>query len=99
MLNNVASHTPQNLQQFHDKNGSFQIIEMIQMRTKLETPCTPQHEVYQYCAVVHLSRVKMSVSSEGPWMFRVVAHRRRCKECEVPILDEAAGQNKTRASK
>lgn len=22
------------------------------MRTKLETPCTPQHEVYHYCTVV-----------------------------------------------
>ena len=31
-------------------------------------------------------------------MFRVVAHRRRSKEGKVPILDEAAGQNKTRAT-
>ena len=62
------------------------------MWTELETPGTPQHEVYQYCAVVQFSRVEMSVSSESPWMFRVIAHRRRSEEGEVPILDEAAGQ-------
>lgn len=68
------------------------------MRTKLKTPCTPQHEVYQYRAVIHLSRVKMSVSSETPWMVRVVAHRGRSEECEIPILDEAASQTKTRVT-
>ena len=61
------------------------------MRTKLEAPCTSQHEVYQYCAVIHFSGVKMCVSSKGPWMVRIVAHRGRSEEREVPILDEAAG--------
>ena len=64
---------------------------MVQMRTKLETPCTPQHEVYQYCTVIHLSRVKMSVSSEGPWMVRVITHGVRSEEREVPVLYEPAG--------
>ena len=71
---------------------------MVQMRTKFEAPCTPQHEVYQYCPIIYLSRVKMSVSSERPWMLRVVADRGLREECKVPVLDKAAGQNKTRAS-
>ena len=66
------------------------------MRTKLETPCTPQHEVYQYCTVIKLARVEMSVSSKAPWMVRVIAHRGRSEECEVPILDNKAGQNESR---
>ena len=69
---------------------------MIQVRTKFEAPCAPQHEIYQYCGVIHLSRVKMGMSSEGPWMFRAVAYRGRSEECEVPVLDEAAGQNNLR---
>ena len=66
------------------------------MRTKFETPCTPQHEVYYYCTVIYLARVEMSVSSKAPWMVRVIAHRGRSEEGEVPILDEEAGQTKTR---
>lgn len=69
------------------------------MWAELETPCTPQHKVYQYCAVIHFSRMEMSVSSEGPRMLGVVAHRGRSEECEVPILDETAGQQKVRESK
>ena len=61
---------------------------MIQMRTQFETPCTPQHKIYQYCTVIHLSRVEMSMSSEAPWMIRIVAHRGRSEKCKVPILDE-----------
>lgn len=71
-----AAHTPlclhaeeypdpssENFEQLHQENPTLQIVEVVQMRAKLETPCTAEHQIHDYHTVVNLLCIKIEVAT------------------------------------
>ena len=56
------------------------------MGRELETPRATQHEIEDDGAVVHLFTMKMSVPSQAPRMFRVVALGGGGEEGQIPVF-------------
>jgi hypothetical protein len=53
----------QHFETLHEENTSLQVVEVIQMRTKLEAPCTPQKSVHPYRSIVEFFGVKPAMAS------------------------------------
>ena len=64
--------TPHNFHQLHQEDAALQIVEVVQMRRKLEAPCAPQKKIYRNCRIVHFLRVKISVSPQAIGVLGVI---------------------------
>jgi len=78
----------EDLQQFHEEDASFQVVEVIKMRRQLEAPRTAQQQVHRNNGVVDLVDVEIAVSPESVRMFGVSSVSGAGEEGEVPILGD-----------
>jgi hypothetical protein len=77
--------SPENFEHLHRENAPLEIIKVIQMRTQLQTPCTPQQRIYDNRRVIELFGMEVAIPSQAPWVVWVVALLWKGEEREIPI--------------
>jgi hypothetical protein len=62
-----------NLKQFHHKDATFQVVEVVQMWREFETPSTTEHQIHADSTIVHLLGMEVAIATQRPRVLRVIS--------------------------